>query len=312
MLYNSVVNYMVRVPEPFLFVNLDPLEAGHTAKGGFLFMKIKKNCKICNKEFNTTSYIEKIGGGRYCSKECMYLGKRKKIKIICEQCGKEFCVIPYRKNSVKYCSRKCLDINRKGKSNHWLKKEKIKKICLICNKEFYIYPSIKSRKYCSKKCNGKAQGLIQLGIKNPAWKGGIIKTICKNCGIEIYKNRPIRSKNNFCSKHCWGIYNYKHNHPRKTGIEIKIENELLKANIDFKTQENIENIRVVDFLLKNKIIIECDGVFWHNLKHQKNKDINQDFVLEFRGYKIFRFLEHEINKNPQKCVEKILQYQRGS
>lgn len=92
---------------------------------------------------------------------------------------------------------------------------------------------------------------------------------------------------------------------KNTSIEIAIEQELLKRNIFYQKQISIENIAFVDFLLPNKIIIQCDGNYWHSRKINKGKDIAQDTELYFKGYKVFRFTETEIKKSPEKCIEKL-------
>ncbi len=92
---------------------------------------------------------------------------------------------------------------------------------------------------------------------------------------------------------------------KNTSIELAIEQELVNRHIPYLKQAPVEGIALVDFLLSNKIIIQCDGDYWHSRKINKGKDIAQDTVLFFKGYKIFRFTETEINKSAKKCVDKL-------
>jgi len=62
---------------------------------------------------------------------------------------------------------------------------------------------------------------------------------------------------------------------------------------------------IVDFLLPNKIIIYCDGDYWHNLPHIKERDFNRNYWLNFLGYTVFRFTETEIKKSASQCVDII-------
>lgn len=96
---------------------------------------------------------------------------------------------------------------------------------------------------------------------------------------------------------------------RDTSIELKIEVELKKRNINYQKQFWINRIANVDFLLENKIIIQCDGGYWHNLPDNKERDIRQDKILKENGYQIFRFWEHEINKSAENCINIILNHQ---
>lgn len=250
------------------------------------------------------------------------------IKRICKTCGKEFYakLSEIKKGFGKYCSRKCC---HKGIST------KQKRICGICKKSFWAKPSDIKRgggKYCSQKCSGLAlskskRGYKQtkrtkeklsnarrgkyLGENSSNWKGGIskkdIKKICKICGKEFYTT-IYAIQNGFgklCSHRCKGIWTIKHQKTKDTSIELAIEAELIKQNIPYLKQSPVEGIALVDFLLPNKIIIQCDGDYWHSLQKVKNRDANQDFALGFRGYKIYRFSGTEIRKSASRCIERI-------
>jgi len=96
---------------------------------------------------------------------------------------------------------------------------------------------------------------------------------------------------------------------RDTTIEITMGEILTKLNIKFIPQCFIKEVRCyADFFLpNNNILIECDGDFWHNSDKQKRKDINRDLRASFAGYKTLRFWEHEINKEPERCIKIIKQ-----
>lgn len=79
---------------------------------------------------------------------------------------------------------------------------------------------------------------------------------------------------------------------------------------------------------KLKLAIFVDGEFWHGYNWEIKKDkikTNRDFwiakiernmqrdgenngKLQSLGYKVFRFWEHEIKKEPQKCIFEILDW----
>lgn len=106
-----------------------------------------------------------------------------------------------------------------------------------------------------------------------------------------------------------------------TKIEKKIAAELTNKGIIFSQQYSIDKKFVCDFaILGFNIIIECDGDYWHanpkfydrnNLdRRQKmnwNRDKFKDIYLAKKGWKVFRFFEYDINKSPEKCVERIIQ-----
>ena len=53
---------------------------------------------------------------------------------------------------------------------------------------------------------------------------------------------------------------------KDTSIELKMERELKRNNIYYQKQVPLCKIAIVDFYLsEQKIVIECDGDYWHNL-----------------------------------------------
>lgn len=99
-----------------------------------------------------------------------------------------------------------------------------------------------------------------------------------------------------------------------TSIELKIERELKKRNVYYKKQTPLLNRTIVDFYLpRYRIVIYCDGTFWHKSKWAEEqrvieKDRKQNKFLISNGYKVFRFPEIAINNSSKKCVDKIIKY----
>ena len=105
---------------------------------------------------------------------------------------------------------------------------------------------------------------------------------------------------------------------RNTTIEVKIAAELIKRKIKFIQNTGISNIANVDFYLPEyKIVIECDGCFWHacpshsntlNIERKKRiqeKDAEKTKKLEIFGMKVFRFWQHEIDVSVSKCINTV-------
>ena len=234
----------------------------------------------------------------------------------CPICKKRFYRMPsdIKKGSDKTCSYKCQakwqSINRRGKnSSNWQGGQK-KCRCITCGKIFYrFFTHIKRVKklYCSRECYN------QEGKLNPNWQNGKTKKIKRRCltckqEFEVGKNVVAKKDGNFCSKSCRAIWFVAHCKKKNTSIELKIENELKKHNIPYSKQSPIKNIACVDFLLPNKIIIQCDGDYWHSRQGIKERDNNQDFLLMFNGYKVFRFTGAEINKSPSNCLKRVFNH----
>lgn len=104
-----------------------------------------------------------------------------------------------------------------------------------------------------------------------------------------------------------------------TKIEKIMANELMKKNILFIKQFNINNKFVCDFAIPYlKIIIECDGDYWHanpktyspkKLTFDQKRNIQRDnfknLFLSKKGWIILRFFESDIKKDTKKCMEII-------
>ena len=95
---------------------------------------------------------------------------------------------------------------------------------------------------------------------------------------------------------------------KETSIELKIEIELLRRGINYQKQVPLCKIAIVDFYLPEyRIVIQCDGDYWHNRPGAKERDERQDKVLTFNGFNVYRFWQHEINESPEKCINKLFQ-----
>ena len=124
------------------------------------------------------------------------------------------------------------------------------------------------------------------------------------CGLDCFHKWPksleTRQK----------IREYVVNNPNRkfkdTTIELKIEAELQKRNINYQKQVPLCKIAIVDFYLPEyQIIIQTDGDYWHSKEGAREKDEKQDKVLIFNGFNVYRFWESEINNSVEDCVNKL-------
>jgi len=201
-----------------------------------------------------------------------------------------------------------------GKNNPNWKGGKIEITCQYCGKvcEAWLCEIKQGKgKHCSRKCSGLAQTKEFKGENNPNWQGGKIEIKCLICGKrrEVDSNEIKRGGGKYCSNRCSGLSNIERRIYKNTSIEIAIEKELKKANLDYQKQVAICKIGVVDFFLpKYDVIIECDGDYWHNKTDTKQRDATKNLVWMFNNYKVFRFWEHEINESPNNCIKAVLKY----
>ena len=111
---------------------------------------------------------------------------------------------------------------------------------------------------------------------------------------------------------------------KNTKPEIKIRKELWKRGFKgFRTNYKLAGKPDIVFS-KKKVVIFIDGDFWHGyswkvlrkippkgywrkkIKGNIKRDAKYNRILKKQGWKVFRFWEHDINKNPNKIIGRIL------
>jgi len=95
---------------------------------------------------------------------------------------------------------------------------------------------------------------------------------------------------------------------KNTKIELKIKKLLDELKISYIHQYSFKDKFVCDFGIPyKKLIIECDGIYWHNRKDTKKKDKAKDIYIQTCGWKILRLNENEIHNNINLCSNKIME-----
>ncbi len=110
---------------------------------------------------------------------------------------------------------------------------------------------------------------------------------------------------------------------RGTNTKIDLIMKDVLSEINYKFEMYPKMFGNPDFVLKRKkIIIYCDGDFWHGYKYQEKKKPSKKFwrdkiernmerdarmtrKLRRDGWSVLRFWEHDIEKKPEKCVRRI-------
>lgn len=228
-------------------------------------------CFHCQKSFlNLPCLIRK---SNYCSVQCYRNETNKKQIKSCQVCGKEFRIKHYlvKKGYGFYCSKQCWFTLFKT----WEKSTK----CIQCGKIFTVPRSVykKNPKFCSKKCTDD-------------FKRDYVKNICQGCKkeFELPRSDFNRGRGSFCTRECFKHYD------GETSIERKIRLELEKLNETFVQEAKFGRFYADFFLPERKLIIECDGEYWHRGKIKKDRDKRKDKLLKELGYKVIRLEEEKI------------------
>jgi len=110
---------------------------------------------------------------------------------------------------------------------------------------------------------------------------------------------------------------------RGTNTKIDLKMEQILSDMKYSFEMYPKMFGNPDFVLKRKkIIIFCDGDFWHGYKYQEKKKPSKKFwrdkiegnmerdaritrKLRRDGWSVLRFWEHDIEKKPEECVRRI-------
>lgn len=109
---------------------------------------------------------------------------------------------------------------------------------------------------------------------------------------------------------------------KNTKIDLRMRDLLSTLEIGFEMYPKM--LGSPDFAIADrKIAIFCDGDFWHGYRYDERKkpakkfwrdkiennmkrDIRISRRLRRNGWSVLRFWEHDIEKNPDKCKNRIL------
>ncbi len=114
-----------------------------------------------------------------------------------------------------------------------------------------------------------------------------------------------------------------------TKIEQLLEAELIRNKVNYTRPEYlIEQVEgKPDFILpRHRIALFCDGDFWHGHNYEKGsiknnadfwdakiennilRDSEVSYGLKKKDWKVFRFWESDLKKDPAKCLAQVLKY----
>lgn len=183
---------------------------------------LKKRCEQCGGEYAARK------NARFCSRECYHRWKRsRKVIKVCEMCGKEYDVIPARKDRSRFCSRECkykwYSENMCGENHPSWKCGGVIKTCEQCGRKHVKELNQINRShhhFCSRECHNKWMSENQCGRSHHQWKPKVKKK-CEQCGIE-FEVKPSESDIRFCSIKCKGKWLSGENSPTwKNGISFE-------------------------------------------------------------------------------------------
>ena len=222
-----------------------------------------------------------------------------KVRLLANRCKKCDKLIPYTRD---YCSKSCSSFvtatNQWSKESHKLSlSEKRKKV--ISENNGHI-PWLKEYIASGKNTEVLLKGSTRINAIKASRETSIKKLalgIHQFQDINNHKkaNRALASKK-YCTyiekKMEWLLLKLKINHEK--GV-LLYRNELNKFGVN--------RFYKPDFILSDyKIVIECDGEYWHQ---DKDADLKRQREIEEMGYRVLRFSGNEIRNNIEHISNEI-------
>jgi len=132
------------------------------------------------------------------------------------------------------------------------------------------------------------------GDKNPA-KRLIVREKIRRTTLKNYKEHPEILENRKRSGRNQYSYYF-------TDIERKIVDVLNNCGIEYRHNAPIGRY-FADFVIFDKVIIECDGSYWHQSEVADSK--KNEFYHD-NGYFVFRLGGDRIHESPEECVRLVI------
>ena len=275
-------------------------------------------CASCGKAKEVPVGRARQQENHYCGRKCASIAKlgvspTNKIEndITCPVCGVVFHAPPCAKRV--YCSKKCADsmLPQLMRVRYAKRDDKrVHRVCQQCGKPFTIMPSAFNRpgynmgKFCSRECQVERKRQIR-GDAHPL-KVPYVQLTCQWCG-KTYEVKPSLAKDSkFCSRHCQGAWAARNMNRKETRIEAAIRSLLDQMGVSY-IQECPIDFYTCDFVIESsRLVIECDGTYWHGIAKVFRRDRRKDTFLASRGYKVLRLSESLIKSDLEQCRQQIL------
>ncbi len=175
------------------------------------------------------------------------------------------------------------------------------RVCPVCEGSFTVTNQSSRQRFCSTTC-GYSQ---RRGAAAPNWAADMPMFECKVCGATGRQSARTVTRE-ACSYACKNILQRRRQPTKATDIERLTEAALVARGWQYKTQVGIPGGGTVDFLLPNdRVVICCDGDYWHRLPVHPERDARQTAHLQSSGYRVFRFWGSEIKADINACLDQI-------
>ncbi len=168
-------------------------------------------CEQCGIIVQRTPYQIKRATHTFCSRDCMYEFRRRRITVKCDHCGLEH---ERRLSAAKdrehyFCSADCQREFMKGGNHPRWGGGLITVECGHCRAtiERPRYDVVNSENvFCDRDCYAAYRAEHQFGENTPNWRGGPMAVACAECGTRLARYEHSVGTHAFCNHECYGAH----------------------------------------------------------------------------------------------------------
>lgn len=131
-------------------------------------------------------------------------------------------------------------------------------------------------------------------------------TTCTICGKEWKTPTKRVLEGKTCTRKCAAIKGFLARKQKETDIEKKVRLLLDRIGVPYVAQIPLKGFCVPDFVVCNKVVVFCDGEYFHSKPKKKYKDSVVTNRLIKKGYTVLRFSGEQIHKHIRKVRKDIL------
>lgn len=278
------------------------------------------HCDYCGKPKEITIGESLSYEHHYCDRQCKGRARvgvspanKSDNSATCPVCGKVFHSPP--SANQQYCSLECargVQVQALRRSNTKRTKPRVQRTCQQCGKVFDIpewamnRPTYDMGKFCSRECQIERKRQVR-GDAHPL-KVPYVQLTCQWCG-KTYEKKPSEAQaSRFCCRACHGAWSARNMSRKETSIEAAIRVLLDDLDVAYSQEHQID-FYTCDFLIaSSRLVIECDGSYWHSLDKVFRRDKKKDKYLAAKGYVVLRLPEQRIKSDIAWCRQQILSH----
>jgi very-short-patch-repair endonuclease len=158
--------------------------------------------------------------------------------------------------------------------------------------------------FCSATCAKRHRAKTVVGKNHPLHKPKVPMR-CVVCGTICMVKPSLVSRFRSCSRQCNGVLSQRAM-PRVSSLETTMADLFTREGLAFESQYEIGQF-VTDFAFPDaRLIVECDGTYWHSLPGKRATDRRKDGFLKHNGWRVLRLPEADIRADARECLRRVV------